>query len=344
MKPLTLAVLGCGRIGSLLEEDPLRGKPCTHAGGFNALKSVKIIAGCDIDPDRLARFGSRWGVNKLYTRYEELLACETPDLVSVAAWTRVHHEMVMASARAGVKGIFCEKPIALTVKEGQAMVRSCKRRGIPLVINHERRWEPYYELAYQMIRKGTIGELRTIIGNALSGNPGKHKVSEQGGGPMFHDGTHLTDLLLFFGGPVAWVSGNEKRSHGKKHIEHTASAMLQFKSGATGYIEGGGDRRYFNFELDLQGSEGRILIGNAGRELYITKNSGRFSGFQELERVPFPEPKKYESPFIGGARDLVGAIRKKSRSASSGEDGLSALKLIHAVYDSAKQKGKRVRP
>lgn len=344
MPPLRVGIIGCGRIGSLLEDDPLRGKPCTHAGAFDSLASTRIVAGCDPHPERLARFGERWGVPALYRDARELLAEETPDLVSIAAWTRVHAELALACARAGVKGVLCEKPIALTLTEGQKMVQAFNRRGIPLVINHERRWEPYYRLARDIIRKGKIGEVRTIIGNALSGSPGKARVKDWGGGPLFHDGTHLTDLFHFFGGPVAWVMAHENRPHGKSHIEETACAMVKFKSGATGFVEGGGARRYFNFELDIQGSEGRLLIGNAGRELYITKKSRRFTGFQELERVPFPEPKKTESPFTGAARDLVACVRRGKASQSSGEDGLMALRLIHAIYQSAGQNGKKVRP
>jgi len=119
--------------------------------------------------------------------------------------------------------------------------------------------------------------------------------------------------------------------------------MLGFKNSAIGFIEGGGARKYFNFELDIQGSEGRILIGNSGKELYITKKSRRFTGFQELEKVPFPEPKKYESPFIGGARDMLRTLQTGKAGVSTGENGLRALEIISAVYQSAQQKGKRVR-
>jgi predicted dehydrogenase len=107
-------------------------------------------------------------------------------------------------------------------------------------------------------------------------------------------------------------------------------------------MEGGGARKYFNFELDIQGTEGRILIGNSGRELYVIKKSQRFTGFQELEKVPFPEPKKCESPFIGGGREMLRTLRTGKAGVSTGKDGLRALEIISAVYQSAQQKGKRV--
>lgn len=342
MKIFKTGIVGCGRIGSLLEEDLLRGKPCTHAGGFSALPNVHLSAGCDIDPERLQKFGKRWNVTHLYSDYRDMLEKENLDILCIATWTPLHASMTLEAVRAGVKGVFCEKPIATDLDQARKMVRICRKKNIPLIINHERRWDAYYQQARKLILSGKIGEIKTLVGNALSWKPGKLLVSNHGGGPLFHDGTHLTDLLLFFGGPVAWVSGHETRPGGKKYIEETASAMLGFKNSAIGFIEGGGARKYFNFELDIQGSEGRILIGNSGKELYITKKSRRFTGFQELEKVPFPEPKKYESPFIGGARDMLRTLQTGKAGVSTGENGLRALEIISAVYQSAQQEGKRV--
>ncbi|MBT3923969.1 MAG: Gfo/Idh/MocA family oxidoreductase [Nitrospina sp.] len=342
MKLFKTGIIGCGRIGSLLEEDPLRGKPCTHAGGFSALPAIRLSAGCDINPERLQKFGNRWNVPELYSDHREMLAKETLDILCIATWTSLHATMTLDAVKAGVKGIFCEKPIAINLLQAQKMVRACKKNNIPLIINHERRWDANYQQARKMILSGKIGEIKTIIGNALSWKPGKLSVSEHGGGPLFHDGTHLADILLYFGGPVSWVSGHEIRPGGKKFIEETASAMLGFKNGAIGFIEGGGARKYFNFELDIQGSEGRLLIGNSGQELYVTKKSSRFTDFHELEKIPFPQPKKYESPFTGGAREILKAIRTGKPGVSTGADGLSALEIITAVYQSAQQKGKRI--
>ena len=341
MKIFKTGIIGCGRIGSILEEDPLRGKPCTHTGGFSALSNVKIVAGCDIDKNRLKKFGQKWKVKKLYTDYHDMLRDNALDILCIATWTNQHATMALDGIRAGVKGIFCEKPIDVDIKLARKLVRTCKQKNIPLLINHERRWDAYYQKAYKLIQAGKIGEIRTIIGNALSWKPGTLPVSQYGGGPLFHDGTHLIDLLLYFGGPIKWVSGHVTRPRGKRYIEETARAMIGFQNNATGFIEGGGARKYFNFELDIQGSEGRLLIGNAGRELYVTQKSKRFKGFQELEKIPFPEPKRYETPFIGGAREMVKSIRKPGDS--TGEDALKTLETIYTIYKSAQQKGKRLR-
>ncbi len=343
MKTFKTGIIGCGRIGSLLEEDPLRGKPCTHTGGFSALPNVKMIAGCDINETRLKKFGQQWEVKNLYTNYHDMLSENSLDVLCIATWTNQHATMALDGVRAGVKGIFCEKPIDVNLNLARKLVRTCEKKNIPLLVNHERRWDAYYQKAKKIIQAGKIGEIKTIIGNALSWKPSVLPVSEFGGGPLFHDGTHLIDLLLYFGGPIKWVSGHETRPKGKKFIEEMACAMIGFQNGAIGFVEGGGARKYFNFELDIQGSEGRLLIGNSGRELYVTQKSKRFKGFHELEKIPFPEPKRYETPFVGSARDLIKSIRTGKLGSSTGKDAVKALEIIYTIYKSAQQKGKRLR-
>ena len=185
MKKLKVGLIGCGRIGSLLEEDPLRGKPCTHAGGFDSLSSAKLVAGCDIDPVRLTQFGNRWGVDHLYTDYKEMFRREDLDIVCIATWTHLHASMALDAARSGIKGIFCEKPLTTDLAQGRKLVKYCDQKKIPLVINHERRWDNHYQKARNLIKSGKVGEVRTIIGNALSWKPSKLAVGTHGGGALF---------------------------------------------------------------------------------------------------------------------------------------------------------------
>ncbi len=338
-----VGVIGCGRIASMLEDDPLRGKPCTHAGAFNGVQKTKMIAACDINEERLNKFGKKWNISSLYTNYYKMLQKEQIDIVSVAAWTQFHNEMVVAAAESGVQGIYCEKPMALTLDQANEMLNVCKRNNVKLVINHERRWDPYYLKVKKIIEEGKIGELKTIVGNALAWDDlTAKKIEIYGGGTMFHDGTHLTDLLRFFAGEPAWVSAYEDRPNGAEYVENTVFGLVGFLKGTKAFLEGGGSRNYFNFELDLQGTEGRIIIGNGIKELYVTNKSKRFSGFKELERLELTAPGNNASPFISGVKDLIRCIETGCESNSSGEDGKKALEIIYAMYKSAKDEGKRV--
>ena len=141
MDKLRVGIIGCGRIGSLLRRDPYRRKPCTHAGAFAECKATEVVCACDIDPDRLAQFRADWGVDRLYLDYRELLAKEQPDIVAVASWTSTHKDIAFEAANCGVKGILCEKPIALTLADADEMISECENNGVVLMMNHERRWD-----------------------------------------------------------------------------------------------------------------------------------------------------------------------------------------------------------
>ncbi|MGQ9629666.1 MAG: Gfo/Idh/MocA family protein [bacterium] len=341
-----VGIIGCGRVASLLESDPLRPHPCTHAGGYAAVSKTRLVAGCDINPQRLRDFKERWGVSRLYTDYREMLKRERLDLVSVCTWTDTHCEIVCAAARAGVRGIVCEKPMALDLGQCDRMIETCDKRGVKLVINHERRWESHYIKAREMVRAGYIGELRTIVGNVLLGKPRRGSWDSHyrlvGGGPLVADGTHLLDIMRFFAGDVEWVSGWVRREDREVDVEDTACGILYFKSGAIGFVEGGGLRKYFNFEVDLQGSEGRILIGNAVLQFWQVGDSPRYVGFRELAVAPFPHLGEPQNSYVAEIEELINCVEGGCESSSDGREGRASLELAMAIYESAAHRGKRI--
>jgi predicted dehydrogenase len=342
----TVAIVGCGRIASILEGDPLREKPATHAGAFAAHPATRITAACDINPQRLEAFGRGWGVPSpyWYRDYREMLRHARPDIVSIATWTESHCEIVLAAAKtASVKGIYCEKPIAGTIAQADRMIAACKKRGIPLVIGHERRFDANFVKVKALIEKKALGKLKTIFAQALSLPVPALPRSKYIGGTLLHDGTHLMDLILYFGGPADWVMGFDKRPFGKKNIETTAGGVVRLASDVTVFVEGGGERGYFKFDLDLQFERGRILIGNSGVHLFAAGKSRHYTGFRELHPAPFPAPKRRVNSLVGGVGELVRAIRTGKEPVSNGRDARDALKLIMAVYESAAAGGKKIR-
>ncbi len=334
-KTFKVGIIGCGRMASILEDDPLRGKPATHAGAFSSHPGAKIVSGCDINPKRLKAFGKRWGVKKLYNDYRAMLEREKLDIVSVAAWTELHAKMVVDAAESGVKGIYCEKPMAVNLTQAKRMMRACKKNNVAMVVGHERRWDGSYRVIHDMLNAGELGKLRSITGYMLTGKPPKLSRRKYGGGPMFHDGTHLIDLFLYFGGAAEYVVGLEDRQFGDKFVEHTALGMIRFENGANGLILSGGERRYFHFELDIQTDSARAILGNHTSELYMAGKSKRYTGFTELEKVPFPAVAEGKNSLVGGIDDLVEQMNSGRVPVSSAIDGYKALEVILALYKSA---------
>jgi len=341
----SVAIIGCGRIGFLLEDDELRNRPATHAGAFSANRNTKITSACDIDKKRLNYFGEKYKIKpvSLYSNYKEMLKKENPDIVSIATWTNEHCKMVIDSARTkSVKGIYCEKPIALNLKDANRMIKVCRDNGVALLIGHERRFDANFVKVKKMIEQKKYGKLKMLVGQVLSGAVPKLSIAKFGGGTLFHDGTHLFDLAIYYCGAVEYVIAVDDRKYGKKNIESGLTGIVTFKNGTKMMVEGGGEREYFKFDLDLQFERGRILIGNSGIKVFESKPSGNYTGFRELQEVEYCPPKKMENSFVTAVKELVRAVKKSEEPMSSGREARDALELIIALYKSASLNGKKV--
>ncbi len=343
----SVGLIGCGRVGALLEEDPLRHKPASHLGGIRKIPGkVKSISLCDIDEERLFHCRDHWDIPNIYTDYQELLQCEKPDIVVIATWTSTHREIACHAAERGVKGIVLEKPVASDLNAAREIINTCRRYGVKLVVNHERRWEGVYRKVRDIVVQQTLGPLKFIYANVLAQSSVKGDfetvLDGVGGGTLLHDGTHLVDMIRFFNGDIAVVNGHIQRESPEYAVETTATALMRAENGVNICLEAGGMREYFNFELDLQFAKGRIKIGNGIREYSISGKSSRYSGFRDLVKGVFPEAEVSGDVFSGGLLEVMKAIETGVEPESSGEDGLKAMEVIFAIYQSASLGGDTV--
>jgi len=208
-------IVGCGRKAATLDgEDRCRINysipPDAHAAAYAQIAVVQLVAAADPNEAKRHLMQARWKVPAVYADYREMLARERLDLVSVTTRADRHAEVTIAAA-AGVRGVLCEKAMATSLREADAMLDACRRSRTRLIINHTRRWHPTYGRTLDAVRGGAIGDLRCIMGTCP--------------GPLIHNGTHLFDLMRLFGGDVAWISG-EVRSRSAQ--DAPGRAMLRF--------------------------------------------------------------------------------------------------------------------
>ena len=316
------AIAGLGQIGSQTDDRRERGEVFTHAGAYQALADIELVSGCDPDEKRLRRFVERRGVTMGYRSYREMLASEHIQLLSVCSPTPLHHEMVLEGVRAGVRAIFCEKPMASTMDEALDMVEACESAGVVLAVNHTRRWDSIYQRARHMLISGAIGRLEAITGIY----PGK----------VFTLGTHLFDLMRFFGGDVEWVCGD---AVGYQEGEWSFSGLLRFCSGVRGTVLCGQTTRNHIFEIDLIGSEGRLRLIDDGNEIEVARFEGstRYAGYRELmpNNIVTRRLVHGENRLVAAVRDIVHCARSGGMPAGSGRDGMAALAIAWALCESA---------
>ena len=170
MKEYKAAIIGCGRMA--------RG----HTASYKAL-DIPIVAAADISQEALDRIKEEYGVEQTYTDYTKMLDEVKPDLVSVVTAELVHCEIVVAAAKSGVKGIVCEKPMAMSLGEAQEMLDACEASGSKLTISHQRYYNPQYARARELVAQGTIGDVHFIEAFGMAPS-------------IITDGTHTIHMLL----------------------------------------------------------------------------------------------------------------------------------------------------
>lgn len=312
------AIIGCGRPGGTppgVAEGFAIGY--THARAYRAIQAVDLVAAADIDPDNLAAFARTFEIGATYRDYQELLARERPDLVSICTWPPLHPDMVVVAARAGVRGILCEKPMALGLGEADRMLDACARAGTVLSINHQRRLVRPWTTARAWLAAGRIGKLLRMEGWV------------SGGWDLLSWGTHWADMFFFFTGdqPAQWVFAQIECSRRQRRyghpVEDRSLTMVGFADGVTGLLHLAPEAAD-SAAMRLIGSEGQIHVG----------------GSQGLRLVggiapdPASEARDGEDGFVAAIRDLIRAIETGEEPRLSGRHGRQVTEVLMAAYAS----------
>jgi len=339
------AVIGLGRMGSTYDDEQTYGGmsflPYCHAPAYHSSPLVELVAGTDPHDEQRDIFGERWGISSdhMYRDHREMLANEKLDIVSVTTTAKVRASIVQDVARAGVKGIWAEKPIAFSLAEADAMVRVCRENGVALAINTARRWSPLYTEARRMIEEGELGEIYQVTGYGRCG--------------LSHNGSHLIDNIRYLaGGEVEWVFGEmESDEAAAGDDDLMGNGYLAFDNGVRGYIRamptGAADR-----EIDVIGEKGRIRCHESPLEFEITRvmhdptPDARPYGFRSRRPLLVKHPMHWPASIPGTGLtivgDIVNAIETGGKPKASGDDGLAALEIAIALRESHRRGGVKI--
>ncbi len=323
-KPYRAAIVGCGRIASTFDKDPLRKHVATHAGAYSRLKEFNLVAACDLDRERLTHFGKTWNVNALYSDFGEMLRVEKPVIVSICTWPGSHEALARQAVAAGVRAIFCEKPITNQLETADSLVELCRKKKVVLAVNHSRRWDKGHHKVRDFLRAGKIGPLRHVNAYYTAG--------------ISNTGTHLFDVLRFFLGDAHWVESAPAPVFGDKDL--TLSGMMGFENNVLVSLAGLDVRDYLIFELDFYGSAGRLRLTHSGFdcEQWKVAASPFFSGYNELKPVVSQWKLDSKGMMLDAMRDLAVCLATGRAPLCTGQEGLKSLEMICAFQRSFKIK------
>ena len=197
-RKLRVGIIGTGGISGL------------HFQGWQKLPDCEIVACYDLSPEAAKKRAEEFGVPDTYKTAQALLARKDIDVVDVCTPNRFHRKYAVAALNAG-KHVLCEKPLALTPREVDAMIAAAKKRKRKLMCAQHQRFQASSEALKQYLTKPGIGEVYYtrawyLRRRQLPTRPGFIYKKQSGGGPCIDVGVHILDLALYMMGNFEPVS------------------------------------------------------------------------------------------------------------------------------------------
>jgi len=294
---------------------------------------IRQDAAAVLAADAACAAASRWRNVVARDDVEALIVCTPPHLhaeIAIAAMNRSKH-------------VLCEKPLARTVDEARAMVRAAREAGVRLGCGFNLRHHPAIRQVRRWYEDGAIGEIDWIrCRYGIGGRPGydqdwRARAEVSGGGQLMDQGVHLLDLCRWFLGDIAEVSGmTATRFWDIAPLEDNAFALLRTAAGQVASLHASWTQWKPLFSFEVSGHDGYLAVeglgGAYGVERAVLGRRDFAAPFRE-ETVEFRgEDRSWEEEW----REFAAAVREGREPLASGEDGLAALELAHAVYESAR--------
>lgn len=288
------------------------------------------------DRERAAAFASEHGLPSAYDDLSAALADPRVEAVWVSVPHNLHRGVVEAAARAR-KHVLCEKPLATTVDDGRAIVAACRRAGVALGTGFHLRHHPLHKEMRRLVQAGALGQVQLADGewsleSPLSNASAWRRDPEvSGGGIGTGTGVHVIDLLRFvLDDEVAAVSAVAAPAPGSGQVETQLVATLQFRSGTLATVRCVRPVRAPANDLVLEGTAGSLI----GRGTIDEITRGRLEAGRidaNLSGVPAGT-----EMYAAQVQSFVEAAYRGDDPDASGNDGLTAVRITAAMYESAR--------
>ncbi|TPG67349.1 Gfo/Idh/MocA family protein [Hymenobacter nivis] len=316
---------------------------------FKESKHCKIVALVSGSPDKAQRLAQEYGVEAKsiysYQDFDRIKDNPAVDVVYVVLPPALHAEYVVRAAQAG-KHVLTEKPMAPSVAECQRMIDACRKAGKQLMVAYRAQFEPFNLDAIARIRKGELGKLRFVTADhGRQVSPTTDKADEwrvvqklAGGGSLMDIGIYSLNAARYLTGEepveVSATESTDRTDPRFKEVEDQVHFTLRFPSGVlatctSAYsIEGVkrfrafGSKAYLDLDPATDYYRHRMVIGNADGELTTSMKEG--------------------NQFAAMLDHMAECAQQNKTPKTPGEEGLRDIKLILAIYESAK-KGRPVK-
>lgn len=334
----TGGIAGMGILGMHDESEIGKSKVrASHAGGYDEVEDIELVAVVDVDEKKLQRFGKAWNIpeKRQYLDHENMLKNEDLDVVSICTPSYLHadHVVDVVYSTADPEVIWCEKPIASAVSDAREMVATCDEADTELVVNHSFRFtDKLRRLRDLFVEEEILGDVRS--------------VATQFRMELMRNSTHLLDTLVYL------LDARAERVSGYITGENEAADSLSANidvddSGGGGFVVMDDEtfvtidctvpRNISSMSLQFIGTEGKMYMNNDDGEW-------RYWRLKDGEHVETDLPaidgawtwdEDYRNAFPNAAKHIQSMLRGDAENPSTGEEATRSLEMIVALYISS---------
>jgi predicted dehydrogenase len=307
-----------------------------HMRSCRSLSNVKVVGVFDNRQSNAERYAEEFGV-KAYSSFDEVLHDDAVQIILVCTPTSTHKEYVLRGLEAS-KHVFCEKPIARTLEDGEEIVAAAKRGKSKFMVGHVVRFFPEYLQLREIIRSGRIG--RVGVARFVRAASFPHSVGEWYGDESKSGGVIL-DMMIHDVDYAQWLFGKVQRIYSKAltydgHKEKDyALVVLRFNNGIIAHLEGSWmySPPTFFTKFEVAGSEG-IVEFDSRTSVAVRVTRGAMPSSEKSVEVPKSTMRK--TPYALEIEHFIHCIDSNRKPLVGAEEALLALKISLAALESVK--------
>lgn len=318
---LAVLIVGCGNIaGGFDAARAPDAAPFTHAGAFRRHGRYRLSACVDPDEARRSEFMRHWDVPNGHSTIDAAGGSGSRfDVVSVCSPTSCHANDVRAALRLQPRVIFCEKPVTPSAATTAELVQACEEAGVPLAINHTRRWDPEVTRICSELASGVWGPVRTVVGFYNKG--------------ILNNGSHMIDLLHHLLGPVSIVATGPPVWDGLPD-DPSVPAVLSGLNGLPIHLACGDASDFALFEVQIITKGGVLTMEQGGLAWRVrrTIESPHFLGYRTIDAGE-QHAGGYPLAMLGAVSNIHETLSNGAELASTGRSALAAQEVCELIKE-----------
>lgn len=338
------AIIGCGRVAP------------NHVMGVRSADE-EIIACCDIDPNTLETFANEYSITGKFTDYKELLKLDEITSISVCTDHASHARIAIDALNAG-KNVIVEKPMALSIEDGEKMIETAKKNNKILMVISQHRYDPLVREIIKLINRNTFGRINMINGTLNSYKDKEYysesfwrgKLDKEGGSTLINQAIHTLDLMVWIMDKPVEILAKKATLKFKDIIEteDTISALLRFKNGALGTISSTNTSvKFWDSKIEIVGSKGNISF-KTGFPFYIieleledkpkqSEVKSLLDDISSRKEEPPPTQDYYGISHKYQIKNFIESIKGNSTLEMNPIEGLRTLGVVLDIYSAANE-------